>query len=301
MKKLTRIILGLLLSTTPTWAQSEKVIIQFKSAPAARHFANRSLPGVSAIQPLYGTQKWVAAWIEEKKIWALLHSPEIELIEKDILYTAESTRDFTDSAAGSLSRQNELWGIQKTRAPDAWKSGITGSPEVVVAVIDTGINWNHPDLAPNLWTNLGESGTRANNGKDDDGNGLIDDIHGWDFVTKTGDSDDDWGHGSHCAGTIGAAGKNPLDGITGVNWKVSLMPVRWMKDGKGWGSDAISSIRYAVKMGARILNNSWGGIGYSKALEEAVREAEAAGVLFVVSAGNHGSNCPVRAGVTEKG
>ena len=69
------------MSTTPTWAQSEKVIIQFKSAPAARHFANRSLPGVSAIQPLYGTQKWVAAWIEEKKIWALLPSPEIELIE----------------------------------------------------------------------------------------------------------------------------------------------------------------------------------------------------------------------------
>src|SRR6185312_15841828 len=101
-----------------------------------------------------------------------------------------------------------------------------GSRNVLVAVIDTGIDWTHPDLVANLYINPAEAGALGTNGKDDDGNGFIDDIHGWNFAANTNQSQDDHGHGSHCSGTIGGAGNNGV-GVAGINWQVSLMPVKF--------------------------------------------------------------------------
>ena len=117
----------------------------------------------------------------------------------------------------------QLWGMQNVGAPAAWDSA-TGNPVVIVAVIDTGVDYSHPDLAANIWSNTDEI---AGNGVDDDGNGYVDDVRGWDFYDGDNDPMGDWYHGTHVAGTIGATGNNGL-GVTGVNWRVTLMPLRFM-------------------------------------------------------------------------
>jgi hypothetical protein len=171
-------------------------------------------------------------------------------------------------------------------APEAWDA-FTGSHQIIVAVIDTGIDHTHPDLAANMWVNPGEI---PGNGIDDDGNGLVDDVHGYNFWSRTGDSRDDHGHGTHVAGTIGAVGDNGL-GVVGVNWNVRLMSVKFLNaSGIGFTTDAIEAVVYATDMGARVMNNSWGGGGYSQALADAISAANEAGVLFVAAAGNNGSN-----------
>jgi subtilisin family serine protease len=165
----------------------------------------------------------------------------------------------------------------------------TGSSEVVVAIIDTGTDYNHPDLAPNIWSNPREIPA---NGVDDDGNGFIDDVHGYDFANFDGDPMDDNGHGTHVAGTIGAAGNNGI-GITGVAWHVRLMPLKFLEaTGEGDIGGAVLAVDYAVRMGAHVLNNSWGGPAetFSSLLEAAIRDAADAGVLFVAAAGNDGIN-----------
>jgi subtilisin family serine protease len=166
-----------------------------------------------------------------------------------------------------------------------WQQGIVGKKDVVVAVIDTGIQWDHPDLKSNLYTNPGEV---ANNRKDDDGNGYNDDIHGWNFQKNSANSNDDNGHGTHCAGVIGAAGNNKI-GVTGVNWKVSLMPLKFLsKNGSGSMTDAVNAINYARKMKVNVMSNSWGGGGFSQTVYDAVKAASDAGILFVAAAGNEG-------------
>lgn len=176
-------------------------------------------------------------------------------------------------------------------AAAAW--GITtGSRDVVVAVIDTGINYNHPDLAPNMWVNEAERDGLA--GVDDDGNGFIDDIYGYNFVSNTGDPLDDHGHGSHCAGTIGANGNDEF-GIVGVAWQVRFMGIKFLsRFGGGSLDNAIRSIDYATLMGAHISNNSWGGGSYSELLKESIERARDAGQLFVAAAGNERRNNDTR-------
>ena len=171
-------------------------------------------------------------------------------------------------------------------APEAWDI-YTGSNSVLVAVIDTGVDYNHEDLADNIWTNTGEI---PGNGIDDDGNGYIDDIHGYDFVNNDGDPMDDNGHGTHVSGTIAAVGNNGI-GVAGVNWDATIMGLKFLGyDGFGSASDAISAILYATDMGARLTSNSWGGNGGSQALLDAINAADAANVLFVAAAGNDGRN-----------
>src|SRR5687768_12109445 len=154
-------------------------------------------------------------------------------------------------------------------APEAWEK-TTGSSDTIVAVIDTGVDYNHPDLAANIWTNDGEI---ANNRIDDDGNGYVDDIHGYDFVNRDGNPMDDHFHGTHVAGTIGAVGDNGI-GVVGVNWHVQIMAVKFLDaDGGGFESDAIAALNYAVANGAHISNNSWGGLGFSSAFQAALQNA----------------------------
>lgn len=191
----------------------------------------------------------------------------------------------------------QAWGLKKSDAARAW-SVTQGSKDTIVAVIDTGIDELHEDLKSNLWTNPGESGKDANgkdkasNGIDDDGNGYIDDVHGWNFVSNNNKLDDNHGHGTHIAGIIGAEAGNKK-GISGISPKVSLMILKYF-DPKVPNTDnlknTIASIKYAVKMGAHIINYSGGGTDYSQDEHDAVAEAEQKGILFVAAAGNERSN-----------
>jgi len=167
-------------------------------------------------------------------------------------------------------------------APIAWNT-TTGS-DVVVAVVDTGVYYTHEDLADNIWTNSGEI---AGNGIDDDGNGYIDDVRGWNFYSDTNNPIDDNGHGTHCAGIIAAVGYNGV-GVTGVNWNAKIMPLKFLdSSGSGYTSDAISAILYANAMGAKVISNSWGGSGVSRALKDAI---DASSAVVVCAAGNDAEN-----------
>jgi hypothetical protein len=161
----------------------------------------------------------------------------------------------------------------------------------VVGVIDSGIDYNHEDLSANIWTNPGEI---PDNDIDDDGNGYIDDVRGWNFVKDTNDPMDDNGHGTHCAGTIGAMGNNGK-GVVGVNWNVKLMPLKFLNAGGSGSTDnAVDAVLYAASFEdssnnklIRITSNSWGGGRRSKTLENAIKDS---GALFIAAAGNSGSS-----------
>jgi|GEM_PF-1408176 len=187
---------------------------------------------------------------------------------------------------------NRLWGMAMIDAPEAWSLS-TGSSNVVVAVIDTGVDYNHVDLAANLWVNPGEI---ADNEIDNDRNGFVDDLFGYNFLGNNGNSMDDNGHGTHVAGTIAAAANNSL-GVAGVNWSSSIMSLKFL-DGNGVGylSDAVRAINYVTLMrtqydvNVRVINCSWGGGGYSPSMHHAIEAGNQAGILFIAAAGNSGSN-----------
>jgi serine protease len=176
-------------------------------------------------------------------------------------------------------------------AVEAWDT-TTGSSDVVIAVIDTGVDYNHQDLAGNMWVNPGEI---AGNGIDDDSNGVVDDVHGFNAINGSGDPMDDHSHGTHCSGTIGAVGGNSV-GVVGVNWQASIMAIKFLSaDGSGTLADAIASIDYAVGrksagVNLRVLSNSWGGGGFSQGLRDAIAAANEAEILFVAAAGNDSSS-----------
>ncbi|MCP4604429.1 MAG: S8 family serine peptidase, partial [Proteobacteria bacterium] len=180
-----------------------------------------------------------------------------------------------------------LWGMEKANAVDAWDIA-TGSKEVVVAVSDTGVDYTHEDLAVNIWTNTDEI---PNNGVDDDGNGFIDDYRGWDWYNNDNDPMDDSGHGSHCAGTIGAAGNNGI-GVVGVNWNVSIMPLKFMSSsGRGSTFHGAQTILYAAQQEVDIVSASWGCLGCdSSSTQAAIQVLAEAGGLFVAAAGNDGED-----------
>ena len=193
---------------------------------------------------------------------------------------------------------SQLWGLENTgqtpfygktgadiKAPLAW-GATTGSSSVVIALIDTGVDYSHPDLSSNIWQNPGE----YSNGADDDGNGYIDDIRGWNFVSKNNDPMDDNGHGTHCAGTMAAVGNNGI-GVTGVSWNTKIMPLKFLDSkGSGYTSDAISAILYATQKGVPIISCSFSGPGESLALKEAIDSSSA---LFICAAGNAGANSDI--------
>ena len=175
----------------------------------------------------------------------------------------------------------DLWGLPMIGAPLAWDV-TQGSNAVVVAVVDTGADVTHPDLDANIWTNPVETA----NGLDDDANGLMDDLQGWDFADDDSNVQDTNGHGTHVAGTIGAEGHN-ADGVTGVNWRVKLMPLR-TGDGTLSGLAIEQAFRYACAEGARVVNGSFGSPSPDPFIRDAIEDCP--GTLFVFAAGNESTN-----------
>lgn len=226
---------------------------------------------------------------------SLNSDPQVELAEPDYLASADVTPNDTYFTS--------LWGMNNTGqtiygnvgtvdadidAPEAWNT-ITDCSAAVVGIIDSGIDYTHPDLAANMWQNPGEI---ASNGIDDDANGYIDDIYGYDFADGDNDPMDENNHGTHVAGTIGAIGNNSA-GVVGVCWRAKLAALRFLDDtGHGWNSDAIEAINYAHIEGFRITNNSWGGDTYDPLLYAAIQAVQNEQV-FVAAAGNDNINTDV--------
>jgi len=253
-------------------------------------YIKSTIPGQNIVvvkRPVFEMQK--------SSVKSLAQNDQVEFVEPNYIYRINKKSNDPLFA--------NLWGLsnigQKDSNGKVGKAGIdvniekawdiqTGSKKIIVAVIDTGIDYNHPDLKANMWVNTAEKNGKK--GVDDDGNGVIDDIYGYNSVANNGDPMDDQGHGSHCAGTIGAKG-NDGKGIVGVNWDTSLMAVKFLdKDGSGSLENAIRAIDYATKMGAKVLSNSWGGGGFSQALMDAIKRSEKAGTIFIAAAGNDYNN-----------
>ncbi|HSK45568.1 MAG TPA: S8 family serine peptidase [Candidatus Binatia bacterium] len=175
----------------------------------------------------------------------------------------------------------DLWGLFAINAPAAWDTA--QGDGIVVAVVDTGVDYNHPDLAANIWTNVNEV---DGNFIDDDGNGFVDDVRGWNFMFNNNNPRDQNGHGTHVAGTIAALGNNGI-GVIGVAWHSKIMPVTGLDDnGFGFDFSLAPSIIYAASNGADVINASWGGQSSSQSIEEAIQFATGLGTVFVAAAGN---------------
>jgi subtilisin family serine protease len=225
---------------------------------------------------------------------ARARAASLPLLEEAVVDNPAVQPPVDSPSTGADPRVGNQWGISKSKSPEAW--GIQrGNREMIVAVIDTGVDYNHEDLKNAMWRNAGET---PGNGVDDDGNGFVDDVVGWDFADndafpfdKMSEQriDGNPGHGTHCAGVVGAVGENAT-GISGVAPNISIMALRFITDkGEGTTADAIKAINYAVANGARVLSNSWGGEAGDEddtELKNAITEAQNAGVLLVFAAGN---------------
>lgn len=241
--------------------------------------------------------------------------PAIEYLEPNFRYTHQAVSNdpyvgagYTWGLYGDVGSPSNVYGSQAT---EAWSAGYTGSSGVYVGVIDEGIDITHPELAANIWTNPFD----PVDGVDNDGNGYVDDVHGWDFAGNTNRVFDPSGdeHGTHVAGTIGAKGGNG-SGVAGVNWNVTMIAGKFLGPDGGTTLEAVEAIDYLVALKKRhginlvAINASWGGGGYSRALHEAVIRAAKEGILFIAAAGNEGvsndqysnypSNLDTRVGTT---
>ncbi len=233
-------------------------------------------------------------WDKEQTLVELNANPFVEYAEPDYYRYAKTI-------IPNDARFSDLWGLYNTGqnngtpdadidAPEAWDL-TTGSPDVVVAVIDSGVDYDHEDLKANMWRNPGEI---LGNGIDDDGNGYIDDYYGIDAIDNSGDPMDDDGHGTHASGSIAAVGNNGI-GVTGVCWNCRIMALRFLsKDGGGSISDEIECIQYAVNQGVKIVSGSFGGYDSSQSEKNAIDAARNSGVLFLFAVGNDGENNEIK-------
>lgn len=204
-----------------------------------------------------------------------------DLKDQPGVFIVEPDRQLRILAAPNDQLWGNLWGMQRIQADQLWPA----SP-VTVAVIDSGVDYTHPDLSSQMWQNPGE----VSNGKDDDNNGFVDDIYGADWVERDGTPMDLNSHGTHVAGTVAASAGNSI-GVAGAAPQARVMALRFLgADGSGSTSDAVSAVDYATAKGAKVINNSWGGGGYSAFLSSAFDRARAAGVLVVNAAGNSSLN-----------
>ncbi|HMS83935.1 MAG TPA: S8 family serine peptidase [Nitrospira sp.] len=285
-----------------------EVLVKFKDEASSAGITSlnvelgaKELRAVSAHAGVIHQYKLEGALSVDDAVVKYQSNPAVEYAEPNYLYQLHAIPN--DAQFGTL------WGLHNTGqavnetagkadadidAPEAWDIS-TGSPNVIIAVIDTGVAYDHPDLAPNIWTNPGEI---AGDGLDNDENGFVDDVHGWDFLMNDNDPMDpvdlnpggNPGHGTHVAGIIAGAGNNEA-GVTGVMWTARLMALKAGGVNRSLSTTAlVNAIRYAITKGARVINGSFGGSGCSLALYDVLSAANEAGILFVAAAGNGGDD-----------
>jgi subtilisin family serine protease len=270
------------------------LLVQFRPEATAADRAVAQVPGTHLDAPWSLVPDWWRVEIDptasiEQVRAALKANPHVLFVEPDYRVTLNLIPNDTSFAQQwSLNNTGQTGGTPDADidAAEAWDV-TTGNDAIIVAVIDTGVDYTHPDLAANIWINSDEI---PGNNVDDDANGYVDDVHGYNFVSASGDPLDDHFHGTHVAGTIGAIGNNNR-GVAGVAWNVQIMALKFLDaGGGGYISDAISALNYAVANGAQISNNSWGGGDYSQAFVNALQAAANAGHIFVAAAGNDSNN-----------
>jgi len=276
-------ILGAL-GSIPAMANLDAVPGEFvvKMKPGAMH----SLSAIAALKTDRLDEETFL--VKGSTLPSLRANKAVEKAEPNYLYRSLSALDWSLENSG----QADCGGAQGTagidvKANDAWK--ITkGSEQVIVAVIDTGVEISSPRLRDKIQVNQAEAGGQP--GVDDDRNGFIDDTYGFDFVSESGITADENGHGTFCAGAIASA-LTENDGVAGLSPNVKILPVRFLNSaGEGTLANAIKAIDYSVSRGAKVLSNSWGGGQHSALLEESIQRAKEAGVVFVAAAGNNGSS-----------
>lgn len=213
--------------------------------------------------------------------------PEVEYAEPNYEISIEPAA--SDQTLPNDQRLTELWALRDISAPEAWAS-TKGSNQIVVAVLDSGVEYDHVDLGDNIWTRPATMKPYQ-----DRDLGTIDDIHGYNAIANDGDPLDENGHGTYCAGIIGAECGNSV-GVCGVNWKTQIMPLKFINAGGfGYVGDAVEALNYAIDrkqagVNLRVINASWGLAEHSRALEDVIRKAYEAGILFVAESGSTNTN-----------
>ncbi len=274
----------------------DRILVKFKKLENIHTLESmktsiESLSGIQEIQKftLIDVSVYRTYWDKEQTLIELNANPYVDYAEPDYYRYAKTT--FPND-----SRFSDLWGLHNTGlsngtldadidAPEAWDL-TTGREDVVVAVMDSGVDYNHRDLKDNMWKNPGEI---PGNGIDDDANGYVDDYHGIDATNNSGDPMDDDGHGTHVSGTIAAVGNNGI-GVTGVCWNCKIMALRFLSSDGGSISDEIECIQYAVNQGVKIISGSFGEYDFSQSEKNAIDAAGDSGVLFMFAVGNDGEN-----------
>ncbi len=290
----------------PSQVVEGEYLIKFKVSSGGTAVAQQKLSGKASFKAsfpgmglLHVSMK--AGPDQKANYEALKNDPDVEYIEPNYIYEKSQSEADSDAGVAAFASSDPNVYAQssaRTGVADSWKieTPLSQLPsKVVVAVIDTGLDKNHQVFKPisdggtgALWVNQAEAAGRP--GVDDDQNGFVDDINGWNFINNTGNFADDDDHGTHVAGIVVGAGQNifarPLE-----ESKITVMPLKFLGEGgSGTTSNAIRAIYYAVNNGARIINNSWGGPSYSRALHDAIIYAYDRHVLVVSAAGNYASN-----------
>ena len=302
-----------------------EIVVKFKEGRANaflnnKNFSTLGIAGKRDVNLSYGTLS-VLKVAQNKSVESVLKSlqsnSDIEFAEPNFIYRVNPIKEknfshkrlqkspFTDFTAAIPNDPSfgQLWGLRNTGSNEPQgKAGVegadvnalkawdltTGSKSVRIAVIDTGVDYNHPDLKENIWTNEAEKNGRP--GVDDDKNGYVDDIHGYDFANSDSDPMDGNAHGTHCSGTIGAIHNNQV-GVAGVMSDVQIVAVKFLgDDGSGSLEAAVKAIDYATTLNVDLMSNSWGGGGRSQALLDAIQRASDKGIIFTAAAGNSSSN-----------
>ena len=288
-------LFSFLLPTYSLWAQ--EFVVKLKTSIVDLDLGSSF--STNEIQILDTHEKGKLVLVKLKDESSSTQTNAIEVLKQDprVDYVVENIK-FHAFLDVDDPKYQEQWALKKVKAAEAWRVQ-SGSKETIVAVIDTGIALEHVDLKDNIWTNPNEI---PNNAKDDDQNGFVDDIHGWDFRDKDNNpndevSDKNPGHGTHCAGIIGAVSNNGL-GIASIAHNVSLMGIRFLgADGSGDLMSAAKAIDYAVDNGAHIISASWGAAvprSGVKPILEAIQRAEKKGIIFVAAAANDGKSNDIR-------